>query len=283
MNVCVPCWKFRMLLPLLVVAISCAFVNCRDCSTLTPANSQQTANLYNYESNGATCNGVSSGVSFGDDLRQAVVERHNLWRANLANGCSGLPGGQTAPKAKNMNALQYNCSLEVIAQKWANNCQFAHSSQSDRGGAGENLYALYSSLPTWKADFFANAADSWWNELAQYGGVTQTDTTLTLAGFNSGIGHWSQMAWAKTTSVGCGFKKCAPSGTNSYTMWYVVCNYCPAGNYLNEQTYEIGEPCKLDSDCSAGQCVTATGLCSTSGSNATISKRSAKKFRQWRH
>lgn len=37
------------------------------------------------------------------------------------------------------------------------------------------------------------AASLWWKELADFGGITTTNTTLTMAVFNTGIGHWSQV------------------------------------------------------------------------------------------
>ena len=66
------------------------------------------------------------------------------------------------------------------------------------------------------------AADLWWKELQDLGGITPTNVLLSMDVFNKGIGHWSQMAWGKTTTVGCGYKSCP-----AQRMTLVVCNYRP--------------------------------------------------------
>ena len=43
-------------------------------------------------------------------------------------------------------------------------------------------------------------------------------------------GHYTQVVWANTLSVGCGVAVC-PTGT------IVVCNYAPPGNYVGEKPY----------------------------------------------
>ncbi|KAH7691340.1 venom allergen-like protein vap-2, partial [Aphelenchoides avenae] len=96
-----------------------------------------------------------------------------------------------------------------------------------------------------------NAADLWWSELAKYG--VNPNLNLTTTEFNRGIGHWSQMAWAKTVKLGCGVKSCPGVGT------IVVCNYSPAGNYLNQLIYKAGTPCSACSGYTVTAC--ASPLC----------------------
>ncbi|KAK0413623.1 hypothetical protein QR680_006907 [Steinernema hermaphroditum] len=188
--------------------------------------------------------------------RKAIVDRHNQLRSSNALGkeIDGSTGGFT-PKAKNMYKMSYDCQLEKIAQSWADRCEFKHSPSSLRN-AGENLYM---SWPTVQNDGPALAAsDSWWSELKEIGvGQFSPQFNFTEFLFSKGVGHYTQMAWAKTTKIGCGHAKCP-------NMNLVVCNYRQTGNYLNWNIYEIGEPCKKDSDCTTFQnsrCSVSEGLC----------------------
>uniref|UniRef100_A0A7E4WD66 SCP domain-containing protein n=1 Tax=Panagrellus redivivus TaxID=6233 RepID=A0A7E4WD66_PANRE len=207
-----------------------------------------------------TCDGTNTGSGFSATARTSLVNRHNQWRSQLAHGCSLMPNNTYAPPAKNMLKMVYNCSIEPLAQEWANNCEFKHSGRS---GYGENLWAVFTK-GNFNQNAFADASDSWWSELIQYGGINSTDTILTSSNYGLGIGHWSQMAWYKSTAVGCGFAKC-PRSDDSY-MYIVVCNYWLQGNIMTYPIYKIGQPCKQDSDCTVagyGKCEVSTGLCAT--------------------
>ena len=64
--------------------------------------------------------------------------------------------------------------------------------------------------------------------------------------FEHNIGHYTQMLWADTTLVGCGYTRYFSGG------WWkelYTCNYGPAGNVLDQQMYAPGEAC---SRCPAG-------------------------------
>uniref|UniRef100_A0A1I7YKD3 Metalloendopeptidase n=1 Tax=Steinernema glaseri TaxID=37863 RepID=A0A1I7YKD3_9BILA len=157
-----------------------------------------------------TLNGISPAT------RQAIVDKHNAYRSSnaLGNEVDGSNGGY-APTASNMYKLSYDCTLEGMAQAWADKCVFQHSPQNR--SAGENIY--YSS-PTVQDDGpVFNAIDSWWNELKKIGvSAYSPDLTFTYDLSLKKVGHYTQMAWANTTTVGCGHAKC----TN---MNFVVCNY----------------------------------------------------------
>uniref|UniRef100_A0A914Y906 SCP domain-containing protein n=1 Tax=Panagrolaimus superbus TaxID=310955 RepID=A0A914Y906_9BILA len=162
--------------------------------------------------------------------------------------------------------MKYSCDLEIVAQEWANQCVWAHSPVEHRKG-GENLYAIISGSEGAGQYFEQSVRDSndaWWNELKDLGGITSTNVTLTMATFNLGIGHWSQMAWSSTQTIGCGFRECPRS--DGTIMFFVVCNYRPSGNYLNQNIYQIGQPCSRNSSCTTfpnSFCEISTGLCYT--------------------
>merc|ERR1719509_274169 len=78
--------------------------------------------------------------------------------------------------------------------------------------SGENLYASGGS----GGDLYQAAVDGWYAE----GQIWRYGQGL---GFSLTTGHFTQVVWAGTTSVGC--------ATAQGSRWtYVVCNYAPPGN-----------------------------------------------------
>lgn len=57
-------------------------------------------------------------------------------------------------------------------------------------------------------------------------------------GGNPTTGHFSQLVWKSTTSVGCGRSAC--DGRGGVPGWLVVCEYWPAGNVEGEFGEEVG-------------------------------------------
>ena len=56
------------------------------------------------------------------------------------------------------------------------------------------------------------------------------------------VGHYTQMVWAETYKIGCGFIM------HNRGEWYkkvLVCDYGPGGNYVGGEMYKIGEPGSL--------------------------------------
>jgi uncharacterized protein YkwD len=97
------------------------------------------------------------------------------------------------------------------AQRWANTlaakgCAFEHS----RGPYGENLAAgTEGSLGP------AEAVGMWYGEVAKY--------DFRQGRFSMATGHFTQLVWKGTKSLGCGTSKC-----KGMTIW--VCQYDPPGN-----------------------------------------------------
>lgn len=64
-------------------------------------------------------------------------------------------------------------------------------------------------------------------------------------------GHYTQLVWAETNRVGCGF---TAYSVNNRRINYYVCNYGPAGNFAGKEVYKTGPGCS--------QCPTQS-VCST--------------------
>ncbi|KAI1699206.1 cysteine-rich secretory protein family domain-containing protein [Ditylenchus destructor] len=131
----------------------------------------------------------ASGSALTDTERGIVLNAHNNYRRTLANGNSPNNDGTMMPQGANILQLQYDPSIETIAQNWASGCVFEHSTEAQRNFTGENLYQITTQQDA--AAALQAAADLWWSELAQFG--MNPDLNLTAAEVNKGIGHWSQV------------------------------------------------------------------------------------------
>ncbi|KAE9555127.1 hypothetical protein FO519_001622 [Halicephalobus sp. NKZ332] len=227
--------------------------------TGTGTANRLSAKDYNASNSSSKTTCQSTGAPFTESERQIFIDKHNAYRSQLSLGKSQLPDGTYASSASDMYKMIYDCSLEKIAQGWANNCKFQHSPYTYRN-AGENIYALYTGTAgDWRNTIISEPSNVWWAELKQYGGITKDNVNLTTDVFNKGIGHWSQMAWSKSTTLGCGWAECPQD--NDMIMHLVVCNYRPTGNYLNENIYKIGNSCSSCSQLPNSKCEVNTGLC----------------------
>jgi uncharacterized protein YkwD len=146
----------------------------------------------------------TSGVS-GE--AQQLLEHHNRYRAQH---CA--------------QPLTWSPKLAQAAQLWANtlkakDCAFEHSG----GPTGENLAAG----TTGALDAKATVA-MWYDEIKGY--------SFQQPGFSMQTGHFTQVVWRGTTSVGCGKTQC-----KGLDVW--VCEYDPPGNWegqYREQVLPVG-------------------------------------------
>ncbi|KAF2168993.1 hypothetical protein M409DRAFT_65319 [Zasmidium cellare ATCC 36951] len=131
--------------------------------------------------------------SSSDSLQFAVLNSTNIYRQHY--------------EAQNVT---WNSTLANYAQNYAKNCVWKHSG----GPYGENLAANFES-PTL-------AIDAWANEESEYSYDDRKFTEKT--------GHFTQLVWQNTTSVGCGLVQCDNDAENGVKGAYLVCEYSPRGN-----------------------------------------------------
>jgi uncharacterized protein YkwD len=105
--------------------------------------------------------------------------------------------------------LTWDSRLAQDAQSWANRCVWGHSTND----LGENLAKGTTDIDT--------AVSLWYNEINSY--------DYNNPGFALNTGHFTQVVWKGTKSVGCAVQHCP----NLENLPIIVCNYSPAGTWRN--------------------------------------------------
>lgn len=152
---------------------------------------------------------ASQNFDLGAFQNHAVSE-HNTYRAT-----------HHSPPLTSSSSL--NSIAQSYAQKLLTTGVFIHSSDSERNGAGENLYYTFSQFPLDPADLAKRAVGAWYEEVADY--------DYSNPRFDVDTGHFTQVVWKSTTQLGCGVAQGPKTiAGRTGTANYVVCHYAPDGN-----------------------------------------------------
>lgn len=142
--------------------------------------------------------------SAADSAQAQLLRAHNAVRAEV-----GTP------------PLAWSEPVAQSAKQYAERCKWGHSSTS----YGENLYAASSGGSP------DDVVTTWANEKKFY----DRSSGKCVGGE---CGHYSQVVWSKTATVGCAKATCStgsPMGGGSWVYW--VCQYDPPGNYTGQRAY----------------------------------------------
>ncbi|XP_043275296.1 serotriflin-like isoform X2 [Venturia canescens] len=161
-------------------------------------------------------------------VQRKIVIYHNFFRTRVT------------PTAANMLVMKWHNGAAKAAQRWAEACYaLTHDNATGRhidafGSCGQNIFISTAQVP-W---FFAIKAWYLENQLFKYGPRAKNDL--------SKVGHYTQMVWASTHRVGCGWAKCnGTRGPRGRPYFSYVCNYCPSGNHIEKLStpYVAGPTC----------------------------------------
>ncbi|GFR30897.1 peptidase inhibitor 16, partial [Trichonephila clavata] len=159
---------------------------------------------------------------FNQEIKKQILDLHNLYRSNVT------------PPAGNMAFMEWDERLEHLAQLYADECVFAHGYPRDKtyphGDYGQNLYIGHDRsgyLGLWM----------WYEEYEHY------DCKTRVCKPEEECGHYIQMAWGKSSRLGCGVRRCG-------FRYLIVCHYYPRA-LDGQQMYIIAKPC---SQCSNALC-----------------------------
>ncbi|XP_064469148.1 venom allergen 3-like [Ornithodoros turicata] len=165
--------------------------------------------------------------------QEYIVDLHNQLRGWVAGGYQ-----KGYPAAVNMRALTWDNELASIAQRWADQCTSGHDKNRDvrQYPVGQNVAATWSfdeednllDEPDWGSQIYA------WYEECTNGGFKAS--YINPFRFSKSWGHFSQIAWAETTKIGCGYSYFRQDGRGLTKLY--VCNYGPGGNVIGGSMYE---------------------------------------------
>ena len=140
--------------------------------------------------------------TLSDSIIQEILDAHNSYRNDV-----------------NIPDIVWSEEVAKSAQLWADdlatNCEFKHSG----GEYGENIW-----VGSTKVFTPTDVVTSWGSEISDYDYESNTCTT------DKDCGHYTQIVWKNSTTVGCGTATC-----DGVDIW--VCQYDPPGNFIGQKPY----------------------------------------------
>jgi len=204
-----------------------------------------------YSGPSATCAAKTHERELTASAKVAIVDRHNEVRRKVAKG-EESNGNQ--PAASNMRMLKWNEELATTAQRWADQCTFGHDTarnKLDGTYVGQNAYFKGSSTKKDKEALMTEVGNeatlAWYNEVVSPG---FSNTHVNPFVFSTDAGHYTQVVWAETEEVGCGWTYYAEQvGPFLAYKSLTICNYAKGGNAAGQAMYKTGAAC---SQCAQG-------------------------------
>ncbi|GLI70742.1 hypothetical protein VaNZ11_015768, partial [Volvox africanus] len=127
-----------------------------------------------------------------------------------------LEGHNAVRMLAGVGNLTWDENLAQAAQQWSNQCTWQHAS----GNFGQNL----------ASGSYRKVTDPLYGIYLWYIEVCNYD--FSNPGYSEATGHYTQMVWADTTAVGCGYTWCGANGVVGLrrNTGILVCHYSPPGN-----------------------------------------------------
>jgi pathogenesis-related protein 1 len=224
---------------------------------------------------GATASGDDATAAPVDDAGQAAADHDGSTPSGDAGSQGGSPQTDAGPDASapgsdsgaspdesawldpmnqaraavmaNEPPLTLNPIAAQVALNYAMMCNYEHNANRNSdyaalgggsGGLGENIAAGAPSLS------IASANSGWIGEDANYDYSTNTCNMGPMN--NLECGHYTQIVWKTTTSVGCALVTCttnSPFPAQYGTTWgFAVCDYAPPGNLVPQGSTTTERP-----------------------------------------
>ncbi|XP_064812435.1 peptidase inhibitor 16-like [Oncorhynchus masou masou] len=167
---------------------------------------------------------------------ETLMELHNSYR------------GQVVPSATYMSKVKWDEKLKILAEGYAVKCMWEPNPDLELLNMGENLFVSNEPLD------LNMTMEKWFLEHLDY------DYNNNSCQEDKMCGHYTQMVWADSHSVGCAAHRCDTiEGLSFEKVNFLVCNYYPKDKFKDEKPYEEGEWCSKCPDnvprCDQNLCV----------------------------
>ncbi|CAN8297823.1 unnamed protein product [Cochlearia groenlandica] len=166
---------------------------------------------------------VDITTATGTDISKASARARNRARRNQQSA-EFLYAHNMARVASGASNLKWDEGLARFANKWAKerktDCKMTHSG----GPYGENIF-WYKKSQNWSPK---RVVGTWVDERLNY------DRKMNTCASGKMCGHYTQIIWRGTTSVGCALTAC-----NNNRGFLVICEYSPTGNYEGESPFDL--------------------------------------------
>ncbi|PIK58478.1 Peptidase inhibitor 16 [Apostichopus japonicus] len=165
---------------------------------------------------------------FSDQEKEEFVRVHNDKRLQALSS--------------DMEYMVWDDDLALSASLWSEGCVFDHGKPNvdiPYQKYGQNLY-IQSGVSNRKRTEPSSReiTEKWYAEISDY----TYDTNACKPG--EACGHYTQVVWAKSSRVGCGYAACEQvRGLSMRDTWLTTCNYYPQGNFRGRKPYKRGESC----------------------------------------
>ncbi|KAK4987789.1 hypothetical protein LTR50_004340 [Elasticomyces elasticus] len=165
---------------------------------------------------------LSAASSKPTTYEQIVVAHHNVHRNNHS-----------------ATDLKWSADLAATAASIAASCVYAHNTDANGGGYGQNIAAGVeaNNVSAVITSLFYNGEVLYFKDLYD-------QAQPSMAEFKH-WGHFSQIVWKATTEVGCATQDCSRTGLantgSNVAPYFTVCNYKSPGNYDKQYAANVGK------------------------------------------
>lgn len=187
------------------------------------------------------CEGVPNGGAVVDDCGecggdcvcdaecQLWLAEHNDYRQQIN---AGTLGDEPVPSPPLVD-FTWDAALAQVAYDYASMCTWGHNDarSADYAALGGSGY-IGENIAAGRGRQIPAVVDAWMSEHEFY------DYDANTCADGEACGHYTQIAWAQTTRIGCAEVQCPTiMGLGFSNAQLQVCNYAPGGNFGGRRPY----------------------------------------------